>query len=129
VRDRILAGAFEAVIAALYLDQGPEKTREFLRRLLEHDAAEIISAGQETNYKGRLQELIQERERITPEYRTVDVTGPAHERQFAVEVLVREQRLGSGSGSSKRAAQQDAARNALIRLAEEEDGAIDEQAV
>lgn len=119
VRDRILAGAFEAVIAAIYLDQGIRRTRTFLHSLLKEDAEEVISLGQETNYKGRLQELIQERERVTPVYRTVDVSGPAHERTFTVEVLVRGQRLGVGTGSSKRAAQQQAAKRALLQLAAE----------
>lgn len=120
VRERILAGVFEAVIAAIYLDLGLDTARGFLRRLLRRDAEAIISAGQETNYKGRLQELIQDRERITPTYQTLTVSGPAHDRIFEVEVLVRERRIGVGRGSSKRAAQQEAARRALSRLTEEE---------
>lgn len=119
IRDRILAGVFEAVIAAIYLDRGIRVTRRFLRGLLRRDAAEIISLGQEINYKGRLQELIQDRERVTPVYRTVAVSGPAHERTFTVEVVARGTQLGMGSGTSKRAAQQDAAQNALERLAAE----------
>ncbi|HET9017533.1 MAG TPA: ribonuclease III [Thermomicrobiaceae bacterium] len=119
VRDRILAGAFEAIIAAMYLDRGIRVTRHFLRDLLREDAAETISLGQETNYKGRLQELIQERSRVTPSYHTIAVSGPAHERTFTVEVLVGTQRLGVGTGSSKRAAQQEAAQRALLHLAEE----------
>lgn len=119
IRDRILAGVFEAVIAAIYVDRGIRTTRSFLRGLLKRDAEEIITLGQEINYKGRLQELIQERERVTPIYRTVAVSGPAHERVFAVEVVAGGRRLGAGSGSSKRAAQQDAAQDALARLAEE----------
>ncbi len=124
IRDRILAGAFEAVIAAIFLDRGVRATRRFLRRLLEEDAEAIISVGQETNYKGRLQELVQERERITPVYHTTEVAGPAHERVFTVEVVVGDRRLGVGRGPSKRAAQQDAARKALLRLAAE---GIDEE--
>ncbi|TVR73462.1 MAG: ribonuclease III [Sphaerobacteraceae bacterium] len=116
VRDRILAGAFEAIIAAIYLDRGLRKTREFLQKLLQADADAIITVGQETNYKGRLQELIQERHRITPAYHTLTVSGPAHERIFEVAVLVGEQQIGTGSGSSKRAAQQEAAKRALEQL-------------
>lgn len=119
IRDRILAGAFEAVIAAIYLDQGLSPTRDFLSVLLEEDADEIISIGQETNYKGRLQELIQEWKRITPVYNTLSVEGPAHDRIFTVEVTVDAQQLGVGTGSSKRTAQQVAARRALVRLAAE----------
>lgn len=120
VRDRILAGAFEAIIAAIYLDRGLRKTRSFLRRLLQEDSEAIISAGQETNYKGRLQELVQDRHRITPVYHTLNVSGPAHERIFEVEVVVGEQQIGMGAGSSKRAAQQEAARQALERLTDDE---------
>ncbi len=120
VRDRILAGALEAVIAAIYLDLGLRATRTFLRRLLREDAASIISAGQETNYKGRLQELIQDRHRITPAYHTLNVSGPAHQRTFEVEVVIGEDQVGVGTGSSKRAAQQEAARQALEHLADDE---------
>ncbi len=119
IRDRILAGAFEAVIAAIYFDQGLPATRDFLSALLEEDADEIISIGQETNYKGRLQELVQEWKRITPVYNTMSVDGPAHDRTFMVEVLVDEQQFGVGSGNSKRTAQQEAARRALVQLAAE----------
>ena len=96
IRDRILAGAFEAVIAAIYLDQGLEATRDFLTGLLEVDAGEIITLGQETNYKGRLQEFVQEWKRITPVYNTLSVEGPAHDRTFTVEVVVDGQSLGVG---------------------------------
>lgn len=120
VRDRILAGAFEAVIAAMYLDLGLRKTRTFLTRLLREDSEAIISAGQETNYKGRLQELIQDRHRITPVYHTLAVAGPAHQRIFEVEVVIGEEQVGIGTGSSKRAAQQEAARQALDQLAGDE---------
>ncbi|MGA7673101.1 MAG: ribonuclease III [Nitrolancea sp.] len=116
IRDRILAGAFEAVIAAIYFDQGLAATRDFLHDLLEEDAEEIISVGQETNYKGRLQELVQEWKRITPVYNTLSVEGPAHDRTFTVEVLVDGESMGVGAGSSKRMAQQVAARRALVRL-------------
>jgi ribonuclease III len=122
IRDRILAGAFEAIIAAIYLDQGLRRTRSFLKRLLREDAEAIISAGQVTNYKGRLQELIQDRHRITPVYHTLNVSGPAHQRTFEVEVVVGEDQVGVGSGSSKRAAQQEAARQALERLTDSESG-------
>jgi ribonuclease III len=120
VRDRILAGAFEAVVGALYLDQGIEQATDFLRRLLAEDAPRIIDTSQQTNYKGRLQELIQERNRMTPTYRTVETSGPAHDRYFVVDVVLQGDVLGTGGGASKRAAQQEAARNALARIEQNE---------
>lgn len=120
VRDRILAGAFEAVVGAIYLDQGIEAAADFLRRLLAEDAARFIDTSQQTNYKGRLQEFIQDRDRLTPTYRTVETTGPAHDRHFVVDVVLQGDVLGTGGGASKRAAQQEAARVALDRLQNDE---------
>lgn len=117
VRPRLLAGAFEAVLAAIYLDRGITVARRFMRQLLEEDADELIDTSEPTNYKGRLQELIQDRERVTPGYRTVRTSGPAHDRHFIVEAVLRGQQIGVGSGASKRAAEQEAARDALERLA------------
>lgn len=120
IRDRVLAGAFEAVVGAIYLDQGSEPATEFLRRLLDEDGHRIIDTSQQTNYKGRLQELVQGRSRQTPTYRTVETTGPAHDRHFVVDVVLQSEVLGTGSGASKRAAQQEAARNALDRIQQSE---------
>lgn len=119
LRPRVLAGVFEAMIGAIYLDQGVERARDFVRALLHTHAPRIIDDNHTINYKGRLQELIQERERATPGYRTISASGPAHERVFVIEAVLRGETLGTGSGSNKRAAEQDAARDALERLAQE----------
>ncbi|MCX7623647.1 MAG: ribonuclease III [Thermomicrobium sp.] len=116
VRERILAGAFEAVLAAIYLDRGLRVARSFLQKLLEEEAEGLIALGQNENYKGRLQELTQERLHVTPVYRTIAVTGPAHQRTFTAEVLIGDRAYGVGHGPSKRAAEQEAARRALERL-------------
>ncbi len=123
VRPRLLAGALEAVLGAIYLDRGITAARRFIQKLFESDAQRRIEESEATNYKGRLQELIQERERVTPGYRTVKASGPAHDRVFVVEAVLRGQPLGSGTGPNKRAAEQEAAHNALERLALE--GIID----
>lgn len=117
LRPRVLAGIFEAVLAAIYLDRGMRVAKRFMRALLDEDAGTLIDTGEPTNYKGRLQELIQNRERVTPGYRTVKTSGPAHDRHFVVEAVLRGQQIGTGSGASKRAAEQEAARDALARLA------------
>lgn len=124
VRARLLAGALEAALGAIYLDRGMTVARRFVHRLFEADAQRRIEESEATNYKGRLQELVQERERVTPGYRTVKSTGPAHDRVFVVEAVLRGQSLGTGTGPNKRAAEQEAARNALERLALE--GIVDD---
>ncbi|MCC6626895.1 MAG: ribonuclease III [Chloroflexi bacterium] len=115
VRDNLLADTFEAVLAAIVLDQGLAAGERFLRPLLERDADRASSAEARLNPKGRLQEVVQEREHRTPVYRTVGVEGPDHESVFTVEVVVADHVLGRGAGRSKQAAQQAAARDALAR--------------
>jgi ribonuclease-3 len=122
-RDRMLAGAFEAVIGAVALDRGFGAARRFLLRLLERDAPGIIaSADGVANPKGRLQELLQERYRRAPEYQTVSTQGPDHARTFVVEATFDETVLGRGVGPSKRDAEQAAAAAALATLAVDSDG-------
>jgi ribonuclease III len=117
-RDRMLAGAFEAVIGAIALDRGFGAARKFVMRLLERDAPEmLVSAEGAANPKGRLQELLQEHHRVAPIYRTVSSEGPDHARNFVVDVSFGDRVLGRGEGPSKREAQQAAAADALALLA------------
>ncbi|MGH2559079.1 MAG: ribonuclease III [Thermomicrobiales bacterium] len=118
-RDRMLAGAFEALIAAITLDRGMREAKRFLRRFLDRDVAEVAAAEMSANPKGRLQELLQERFRLGPVYRTIQAEGPAHARVFTAEVTMAERSLGVGAGGSKRDAEQAAARAALALLVEE----------
>ncbi len=113
-RDRMLAGAFEAVIGAVALDRGFGAARKFLLQLLERDAPEILAEAEDAgNPKGRLQELLQEHFRRAPEYQTVSAEGPDHARTFLVEVSFDDLLLGQGEGPSKREAEQAAAADAL----------------
>jgi ribonuclease-3 len=116
-RDRMLAGAFEAVVGAVALDRGFGAARKFLMRLLERDAPEILTEAEGVaNPKGRLQELLQDRYRRAPIYETVSTEGPDHARTFVVEVRFGDRVLGRGSGPSKREAEQAAAAVALTAL-------------
>jgi ribonuclease III len=116
-RDRMLAGAFEALVGAVALDQGYGAASAFLDRFLERDAASILGTDEaEVNPKGRLQELLQERFRTGPSYRTLAVDGPAHQQVFTVQALLRDRVLGEGTGASKREAQQAAAAAALATV-------------
>jgi len=111
-----LANAMEALIGALYLDQGITKARRFILRQLKPEL-EKIKAGKITpNYKALVQELIQGQKKPTPVYRLVEATGPDHSKQFTAEILVEGEALGKGVGKSKKVAESQAARAAWEKL-------------
>ena len=111
-----LANAMEALIGALYLDQGIAKARRFILRQLKPEL-EKIKAGKITpNYKALVQELIQGQKKPTPVYRLVEATGPNHSKQFTAEILVEGEALGKGVGKSKKVAESQAARAAWEKL-------------
>jgi len=129
-RDRMLAGAFEAVIGAVALDRGFGAARRFILRLLERDAPQILATAEgAANPKGRLQELLQDRFRRAPEYQTVSTQGPDHARTFVVEATFDGRVLGRGVGPSKREAEQAAAATALATLVADPDGLLAPSAV
>ncbi len=111
-----LAGALEAVIGAVFLDQSLATTRDFVLKLLDEELQKVIRQGAEIDYKSRLQELIQSRYQSTPGYRLVAATGPDHDKRFTVEVIAGEAVLGRGSGKSRKMAETEAARLALVQL-------------
>lgn len=117
-RDRpaLLAGAFEAVVAAIALDADMEAARVFLRRFVVPETERLLVEQSAKDYKSRLQEVLQSLRQITPTYRTVATLGPDHEKTFIVEVLAGEDVLGRGSGLNKQTAEQEAAREALSTL-------------
>jgi ribonuclease-3 len=108
-----LAGALEAVTAAIFLDRGLATTRDFILRLLSPELQKVVSQGAGVDYKSQLQELIQAREQQAPVYRVVEAIGPDHDKRFTVEVRVGDTVLGKGSGKGKKAAETEAARSAL----------------
>jgi ribonuclease-3 len=110
-----LSGAFEAIIAAIFLDQGMTVTRELVLRLLAEELEQVMGRGGGVDCKSQLQELIQSKYRSSPAYRTIQATGPDHDKLFTVEVMLGERVLGKGSGKSKKLAETDAARDALAR--------------
>ncbi len=117
-RDRMLAGAFEAVVGAIALDRGQREARRFVRPFLAQGVPEE-AAPAETNPKGLLQEVLQERFHRSPVYRVLGIDGPDHARVFTVEADLDDRVLGAGQGVSKREAEQHAARAALATLAAE----------
>jgi len=111
-----LAGAIEAIIAAIFLDRGLATARDFILRAADKQLDKVPSQGVEADYKSRLQEIIQSRQQPIPSYQVIEATGPAHQRRFTIEVRVGKNVLGRGSGRSKKAAETEAARSALEEL-------------
>jgi ribonuclease III len=111
-----LAGAFESLIAAIYLDQGLESARSLILRLFGPEIYQQAHKGAGTDYKSKLQEIMQARRQITPSYVLIDSVGPEHDKQFTSEVRVEEEALGRGTGKSKKLAEMEAARVALQSL-------------
>ena len=110
-RDSILADAVESVIAACYLDGGMEAARQFVDRfVLDHVPVKGLH---NMDYKTALQEQVQQKRNQVLSYVLVEETGPDHDKHFRVEVTLNGQVIGSGVGSSKKRAEQDAARVAL----------------
>lgn len=109
------ADAYEAVIAALYLDGGMEAAHRFVR----DEFARGLEAGALAlrDHKSALQEVLQARGEPVPEYVVVDEQGPSHRRRFRVRCLIRGAAVSEGEGYSKKEAQQEAARKALEREA------------
>ena len=108
------ADAYEAVIAALYLDGGFDAARGFVRGEFEADLRAPDSASEDP--KSLLQELLQGQGRPLPLYSVLSEEGPSHERQFRVECRLDDGSVTSGAGPSKKAAQQEAARSALLQV-------------
>lgn len=109
----LLEDCMEALVGAIYLSTDLETTREFVMTVFAPVLESINNSEQIHDHKTELQELLQERTKQTPSYVTVDTLGPAHDRTFVVEVRFRGITIGCGEGSSKQAAQQEAARDAL----------------
>ena len=113
-RAQILANSFEAVVGALYLDQGYETAKRFITESLLVTFHDILQTGSWMDPKSHLQEVVQSQEGFTPAYRIIDETGPDHDKTFTVGVFVDGELRGQGVGPSKQAAQQKAAEAALL---------------
>lgn len=115
-RAQILANCFEAVIGAIYLDQGYEAAKGMIEKAILSTFADILASGSWLDPKSRMQEVAQSELGFTPVYKVVEEVGPDHDKIFTVAVLVDEKVYGSGKGPSKQAAQQAAAEAALKKL-------------
>jgi ribonuclease-3 len=116
-RQTNLADVFEALVGAIFLDQGLDTARGFVLSKLQSQVDRIEVKGIGRNYKALLQEFTQAKFKQLPSYRVVEASGPDHNRNFTVEVALGDKVLGIGSGKSKRAAEMEAARSAWEKLA------------
>lgn len=121
-RKSTLADAFEALIAAIYLDGGMEPAKKFVLPFITSIVDTLIKSGTE-DYKSRLQRIVQQTPEEVLTYTLVAEDGPAHDRVFSYEVYLNSNLLGKGKGRSKREAEQASAREALILLGELDENA------
>ena len=113
-RPSILADAFEALIAAIYLDGGMKNAKEFVLGFIRSAQAEAIEIN--TDYKTKLQEIIQKNPEEHIEYALLEETGPDHDKRFVVAVKLNSNIIGQGEGRSKKKAEQLAAKEALCLM-------------
>jgi ribonuclease-3 len=118
-RDANLCDAFEALVGALYLDNGLAAVETLLYPLLEEETEHVLKAELDRDPKSRFQEWSQAERGVTPHYRTLKASGPDHARTFVVAVIVGDEVFGEGLGSSKQAAARAAAEIALTRVRSE----------
>lgn len=109
----LLADCFEALLGAMYLDQGIDASRVFLTNHLFPKAQEIVDTKSYVDFKSLFQEIVQQDNRTSPTYRVAKSEGPDHAKTFWIEVLVGDKVMGSGTGKSKQEGEQQAAANAL----------------
>lgn len=114
-RDSIISDALEAVIGAIYLDRGFEEAKRFI---MEHVLLDLKEEDLFLDSKTRLQELVQENG-IAPVYEVLREEGPDHDRRFTVAVLVKGRVMGTGTGRTKKAAAQNAAKEAITNYVSE----------
>jgi ribonuclease-3 len=115
-KDSLLANSFEALVASLYLDAGLGEISLFIDRTFQDSFLKAGRSDTFADFKTALQELCQERLKILPAYRIVSETGPDHRKEFTVELTVRNEVAGRGTGRSKKEAEQRAAKEALEKL-------------
>lgn len=124
-RQQILANAFEAVIGAIYVDQGYKAAKEFITKHILSTFEAILTSGSWRDPKSRLQEVAQSTEGQTPVYKVLEETGPDHDKIFTLGAFINGKLKGKGSGPSKQIAQQEAAQAALAHYQEAKKPSVD----
>ena len=111
-KKQIVANTFEAIMAAIYLDRGIEKVKNLIFHLLETktDLSGFV------DYKSKIQEYCQKKYKILPTYKLISQEGPDHKKSFYVALYIKEEEIATGKGRSKKEAEQNAAKNAIMKL-------------
>jgi ribonuclease-3 len=112
-KDYLLANTFEAVLGAIYIDQGYEKCKELVHKILIPKVEEIVKNRLDIDGKTKIQEVAQAEFQITPTYDLVSEDGPDHDKTFTVAVKLEDKVIGEGKGSSKQKAEEAAAQEGL----------------
>jgi len=115
----VVGCAYEAVVAAVYMDAGADAAAELVLRTLGPELDGVVERGHAVNYKSMLQERVQQQGMGLPVYKILDTAGPDHERRFLAQVVVAGQARGQGWGHSKKAAERRAARDAIEAICPE----------
>ncbi len=108
-----LANAVEALIGAIYLDKGFDVAKRFCEQFILRNLDALLAQGKHRDEKSRFQELVQEKNGITPHYEVVEEVGPDHDKNFTCAVFIGSEKVAHGSGNSKQRAEQAAAKEAL----------------
>lgn len=116
-RESVLANIYESFIGALYLDCGKEQVMRILEKTIFKHVNEVNEFDDITDYKTKLQELVQSDDRKTVSYHVKSSIGPANAPEFVIEVILDDMILGTGKGTSKKRAEQHAAKDALMKMA------------
>ncbi|MDZ7798894.1 MAG: ribonuclease III [Patescibacteria group bacterium] len=114
-RQSILANTFESMVGAIYLDQGFKKANKFITENLLQEFPNILKERLYIDAKSRLQEIVQDKVGVTPEYKVLKEWGPDHSRKFNIGVFFGKELVAEGVGSSKQEGQMKAAEKALIK--------------
>jgi ribonuclease-3 len=114
--ETLLADTYEAILGAIYIDQGLDAASKFVNKTLIAQIGNIISDDMFTDYKSALQQKIQENYHMLPVYKITKESGPDHLKKFTVGVFLNDKLLGQGVGKNKQEAEQQAAKESLVRL-------------
>ena len=117
-RNVILANAFEALLGAIYLDQGYSEASQFIKKFVFSKVSEVVENGLYKDAKSFFQELAQEKYKTTPVYQVLEEIGPDHQKTFRVGLFLGEEKISEGEGFSKQEAEIEAAKKGLLYVFE-----------